>query len=91
MRERLISGGYGVSKLKAEKVIFNKDTTILIMRTGKKYISRPYKESFDKEKGLLMCIAKSSGYTHSKIKRLLKDAVKQSERKKQNNSKNVKR
>ena len=44
MRERLISDGYCLSKLKAEKVIFNKNTTIFIDDDGEKYTSRPYDE-----------------------------------------------
>ena len=56
-----------------KKVIFNGDTTIFI-KDDKKYISKVHEEEFDEEKGLLMCIAKSAGYTHSELKRLLKKA-----------------
>lgn len=80
MRERLISDGYCLSKLKAEKVIFNKNTTIFIDDDGEKYTSRPYDEKFDEEKGLLMCIAKANGYTHNDIKRLLHNATRRTER-----------
>ena len=59
-----------------KKVIFNGDTTIFI-KDDKKYISKVHEEEFDEEKGLLMCIAKSAGYTHSELKRLLKNANRQ--------------
>lgn len=62
---------------KQQQVIFNGDATILIDSNKNKYISKVHEEQFDEEKGLLMCIAKSAGYTHSDIKRLLKNAKRQ--------------
>ena len=41
------------------KIIINNDTTILIARNGKKYISRPTQyETYDKETGIAMCMMK---------------------------------
>ena len=31
-------------------------------------------KGFDKEKGLLMCLAKANGYSHLDIKRMIKNA-----------------
>ena len=73
MRERLISDGYCLSKLKAEKVIFNKKYYYIYWwRWRKNILADHTMKKFDEEKGLLMCIAKANGYTHNDIKRLLK-------------------
>lgn len=61
--------------LKREKVelIYRNPATILIV--GKrKYVSKAHDEEFDKEKGLLMCLAKYFGITHLQLKRLIKIA-----------------
>lgn len=63
-------------KIRGMRVIFNKPTTILIVG-DKKYISKAHDEEFDEEKGLLMCLAKASGYTHANLKALLKSAQRQ--------------
>lgn len=45
--------------VKHSKIIFNKDTTILITPEGDKTICRPsHHEVFDKETGIAMCIVK---------------------------------
>lgn len=54
-------------------VIFNPPATILI-KNGKKYVSKAHDEEFDEEKGLLMCLAKASGITHLELKRMIKNA-----------------
>ncbi|WP_438848103.1 hypothetical protein [Anaerocaecibacter muris] len=65
-----------VDKIRGMRVIFNNPTTILIVN-GKKYIAKAHNEEFDEEKGLLMCLAKASGYTHANLKALLKSAQRQ--------------
>lgn len=64
------------SQIEIEKVIYNKPATILYAN-GKKYISKAHCEDFDKEKGLLMCLAKASGFTHTQIKRIIANACDQ--------------
>lgn len=57
-----------------DKVIFNQPATILY-KDGKKYVSKcESNERFDEEKGLIMCLLKSHGYTYGDIERLLKGA-----------------
>jgi uncharacterized protein YlzI (FlbEa/FlbD family) len=67
------------NKIEGMRVIFNDPTTILIVN-GKKYISKAHDEEFDEEKGLLMCLAKASGYTHANLKALLKGAQRQTKK-----------
>ena len=68
------------SKINGMRVIFNNPTTILLVG-DKKYIAKAHDEEFDEEKGLLMCLAKASGYTHANLKALLKDAQRQTPKK----------
>lgn len=58
------------------EVIFNNPVTILYYK-GKKYISKAHEEEFDEEKGLLMCLAKAQGISHSELKRMIKNAKRQ--------------
>lgn len=67
-------------KTRNMRVIFNDPTTILIVG-NKKYISKAHDEKFDEEKGLLMCLAKASGYTHANLKKLLANAQRQTKKK----------
>lgn len=67
-------------KIRDMRVIFNDPTTILIVG-DKKYIAKAHDEEFDEEKGLLMCLAKASGYTHANLKSLLKVAQRQTPKK----------
>lgn len=62
-----------------DKVIFNesKGLTILKTRSGRVIKSKVHKEKFDKEKGLLMCLCKLNGTSHSELKRLLINAIEQ--------------
>jgi hypothetical protein len=70
--------GYGwfcardkIKKIEDDKVIFNDKATILF-KDGKKFVSKcDNEDTFDKEKGLLLCIAKSAGYTYEDILELL--------------------
>lgn len=70
------------------KVIFNAPATILFV-DGKKYVSKAHDEPFDKEKGLLMCLAKANGISHLDLQRMIKNATVQ-EKKEDNNAKLVK-
>ena len=54
------------------RVIFNEPATIVFWGDGTKTVSKCYDEEYDKKKGLLMCIAKAHGCTHSHIKAVLK-------------------
>ena len=57
--------------LEEGKVIFNDKATILF-KDGKKFVSKcDSEDTYDKEKGLLLCIAKSAGYTYDDILKLL--------------------
>ena len=67
-----------ISKQKKDiKVIFNNPATILFVN-GKKYISKAHDETFDEEKGLLMCLAKANGISHLELQRMIKNAKRQS-------------
>lgn len=68
------------AKFSRFEVIFNKPTTIL-KYNGKTYISRPHNEEFDEEKGVLMCLVKALGISHSDLKRIIKNAKRQGENK----------
>ena len=54
------------------RVIFNEPATIVFWGNGEKTVSKCYDEQYNKKKGLLMCIAKAHGCTHSHIKAVLK-------------------
>lgn len=53
------------------KVIVNGPATVLFIE-GKKYVAKCHDEEFDVTKGVLVCIAKYMGVTHSRIKAILK-------------------
>lgn len=53
------------------KVIFNNPATIVFFGNDK-VVSKCHDEQFDEKKGLLMCIAKAHGCTHSHLKAILK-------------------
>ena len=56
------------------KVIFQDETTILIV-DGKKYFAKPEKgEKFDAEKGLLVCLMKCAGLKTTDFLDLMKNA-----------------
>lgn len=60
---------------KDPEVIVNGNTTILKFDKKEKYISKTCEEdTFDIEKGILMCIAKKAGYTSSDLRRFVKSA-----------------
>lgn len=55
------------------KVIYQKEHTIVIWEDGEKTVVKCSEESFDKEKGLAMAIAKRF-MDRNKFKKLIKDA-----------------
>lgn len=56
------------------QVIFNPPATMLY-KNDKKYVAKcDSADTFDEEKGLMLCLLKSCGYTYSNIERLLKGA-----------------
>lgn len=65
------------TQYKEMKIIINEPAVVLI-KNGKKYVSKAHDEEFDAEKGLLMCLAKANGVTHLDLKRMLKKATYQS-------------
>lgn len=64
---------------KEMKIIINEPAVVLI-KNGKKYVSKAHDEEFDAEKGLLMCLAKSNGISHLDLKRMLKSAAVQNKK-----------
>lgn len=64
---------------KEMKIIINEPAVVLI-KNGKKYVSKAHNEEFDAEKGLLMCLAKSNGISHLDLKRMLKSAAVQNKK-----------
>lgn len=62
------------------KVIYSMPATILFVG-NKKFVSKAHLEDFDKEKGLLMCLAKANGISHLKLKKMIKEAEDQQEKK----------
>jgi hypothetical protein len=57
-----------------ERIIINEPVVVYFDAKGRKYVSKAHNEPFDAEKGLLMCIAKSKGFNHNRINRMLKNA-----------------
>lgn len=63
-------------KNEIKKVIFENNYCIIVDTNGDRYIARPEKgEKFDKEKGLLVALAKYCGFTTTKIHNLLEGAI----------------
>lgn len=67
-------------RIEKMRVIFSPPATILFVG-DKKYVSKAHDEEFDEEKGLLMCLAKASGISHLKLKKLLANATRQYKKK----------
>lgn len=71
-----------VEEIEPYKLIFNKNTTILF-KDGKKYIAKCHPEdTYDREKGLLLCLAKAYGYSYQDIQDMLSNAEIQGDTKK---------
>lgn len=61
--------------VKEDKLIFNGNATILF-KDGKKYVTRcDTSDTYDREKGLLMALAKANGYTYGDIQKMLNNAT----------------
>lgn len=60
---------------KVEEVIFKGNKTIFKTENGKEIVSKcDENDKFDKEKGVLMCIAKKVGYEYQDIKNLVENS-----------------
>ena len=60
--------------LGVDKIIFNDPATI-VFANGERYVTKAYKEDFDKEKGLALAILKSLGISYLDLQRLIKSAT----------------
>ena len=58
-----------------DKIIFNAPATIVYMKDGSRYVTKAYKEDFDKEKGLALALLKAFGISYLDLQRLIKSAV----------------
>lgn len=63
------------------RVIYNDPYTILYIDDVVKIVSKASAEPFDKEKGLLMCLAKAYGLTNCNLKRIIKNSIDMKEKK----------
>lgn len=71
-----------VEEVLPDKLTFNKNATILF-KDGKKYIAKCHPEdTYDREKGLLLCLAKAYGYSYQDIQDMLSNAEIQGDTKK---------
>lgn len=62
------------------KLIFRDNATILL-KDGKRYVTKcQVSDTYDREKGLLLCLAKANGYTYNDICEMLNDAEYQGEK-----------
>lgn len=61
-------------KNKINRVVFEGKTTVLITDKGKYIATCEKGDKFDREKGLLVCLAKANGYSTSDILELLENA-----------------
>ena len=57
-----------------KRVVFEGKTTVLITDKGKYIATCEKGDKFDREKGLLVCLAKANGYSTSDILELLENA-----------------
>lgn len=61
-------------RVKINRVVFEGKTTVLITDKGKYIATCEKGDKFDREKGLLVCLAKANGYSTSDILELLENA-----------------
>lgn len=62
-------------KEKGDKLIFRDNATILL-KDGKRYVTKCQSgDTYDREKGLLLCLAKANGYTYNDICETLNNAA----------------
>lgn len=73
MVEKIVKRGKG-------KLIFRENATILL-KDGNQYVSKCQSgDTYDREKGLLLCLAKANGYTYNDICEMLNNAEYQGEK-----------
>lgn len=72
---------------KEMKIIINEPAVVLI-KNGKKYVSKAYNQEFDPEVGLAMCLLKSFGVSYLDLKRMLKSAAIQNKKVKKEKTEN---
>lgn len=66
--------------VKDHKLIFRDNVTILL-KNGKRYVTKCQAgDTYDREKGLLLCLAKANGYTYNDICEMLNNAEYQGEK-----------
>lgn len=62
------------NKVYINKIIFNDNATILL-KDGRRYVTKCQAgDTYDREKGLLLCLAKANGYTYNDICEMLNNA-----------------
>ena len=62
----------GNIKLKGKKIYYNENVTILTIKDqNKKFISKNTDDHYDLEKGIMMSLLKSEGYTYQDVKQLM--------------------
>lgn len=65
------------NKANINKLIFRDNATILL-KDGKRYVTKCQAgDTYDREKGLLLCLAKANGYTYNDICEMLNNAENQ--------------
>ena len=63
-----------LEKIANDKLIF-KDNTTILFKDGKKYVAKCCDgDTYDREKGLLVCLAKAHGYTFNDLQEMLESA-----------------
>lgn len=63
-----------VEEVRADKLIFRDNTTILI-KDGEKYVAKcEAGDTYDREKGVLMALAKAHGYSYRDIEKMVAEA-----------------
>lgn len=63
-----------VTSISPDRIIFRDNATILI-KDGKRYVAKCCDgDTYDREKGLLVCLAKAHGYTFNDLQEMLKGA-----------------
>ena len=69
--------------IQTDKLIFRDNATILF-KDGQKYVAKCEKgDRYDREKGLLVCLAKAHGYTFKDLQKMLDNAEAQGNKQKQ--------
>ncbi len=80
-----------LEKANPDRIIFRDNATILI-KDGKRYVAKCCDgDTYDREKGLLVCLAKAHGYTFNDLQEMLKGAEMQGNAAPQSKVREVKR